>query len=34
MANRVTKDTIIAEVLRMDRTTAAIFMRHGLHCLG
>ncbi|MBB6218739.1 hybrid cluster-associated redox disulfide protein [Anaerosolibacter carboniphilus] len=31
---KVTKDMIIADVLRMDRATAPIFMRHGLHCLG
>ncbi len=31
---KVTKDTVIAEVLTMDRSTATIFMRHGLHCLG
>lgn len=31
---KVTKDTIIAEALNMDRGTAGIFMRHGLHCLG
>lgn len=30
----ITKDMIIADVLRMDRETAPIFMRHGLHCLG
>ncbi len=34
MANKVTKDTIIAEVLRIDRSTATVFMKHGLHCLG
>jgi hypothetical protein len=31
---KITKDMVIAEVLRMDRNTAMIFMRHGLHCLG
>lgn len=31
---KVTKNTIIAEVLKMDRGTASIFMKHGLHCLG
>jgi len=31
---KVTKETIIAEVLKMDTGTAPIFMRHGLHCLG
>lgn len=31
---KITKDTVIAEVLKMDRSTATIFMRHGMHCLG
>ena len=31
---KITKDMIIAEVLQMDRGTAPIFMKHGLHCLG
>ena len=31
---KVTKDTIIADVLRMNRGTAMVFLRHGLHCLG
>ncbi|MBS3995551.1 MAG: DUF1858 domain-containing protein [Alkaliphilus sp.] len=31
---KVTKDMIIADVLRMDKGTVPIFMRHGLHCLG
>ena len=31
---KVTKDMIIAEVLRMDRGIAPVFMKHGLHCLG
>lgn len=31
---KITKDMIIADVLRMDKETAPIFMRHGLHCLG
>ncbi|MFZ5968280.1 MAG: DUF1858 domain-containing protein [Bacillota bacterium] len=31
---KITKDMIIADVLRMDRATAPIFMKHGLHCLG
>lgn len=29
----VNKDNTIAEVLRMDRGTAKIFMDHGMHCL-
>jgi hybrid cluster-associated redox disulfide protein len=31
---KVTKDTIIMDVLMMDRTTAPIFIKHGMHCLG
>ncbi|MDD3766285.1 MAG: DUF1858 domain-containing protein [Eubacteriales bacterium] len=31
---KVTKDTIIADVLRMDRGTAALFMEIGMHCVG
>ena len=31
---RVTLDTIIADVLRMDRGTAPIFMKSGMYCLG
>jgi len=31
---QVSKDMTIAEVLRIDRTTAPIFMRFGMHCLG
>lgn len=31
---QVTKDTTIAEVLTMDRNTAAIFMQFGMHCIG
>lgn len=34
MANQVTSDMIIMDVLRMDRTTAPIFIKHGMHCLG
>lgn len=30
---KVTKDTVIAEVLTMDRRTAIIFIGHGLDCL-
>ena len=30
----ITKDTIIIDVLMMDRTTAPIFIKHGMHCLG
>lgn len=31
---KITKDMIIADVLQMDRGTAPIFVKHGLHCLG
>ncbi|MBZ4646531.1 MAG: hydrid cluster protein-associated redox disulfide domain protein [Clostridia bacterium] len=31
---KVTLDTIISDVLRMDRGTAPIFMKAGMHCLG
>lgn len=30
----ITKQTSIGEVLRMDNTTAPIFMSFGMHCLG
>jgi len=31
---KVTKDMLIADVLRMDRGTAPIFIKYGMHCLG
>ncbi len=31
---KITSDMIIMDVLRMDRTTAPIFMQHGMHCIG
>jgi len=31
---KVTPDMIIADVLKMDRNTAPIFMNSGMHCLG
>ncbi len=31
---KITKDMIIADVLRMDRGTVPIFLNAGLHCLG
>lgn len=31
---KVTKDMIIADVLRMDRNVASIFMEYGMHCIG
>ena len=29
----VTKDTIIGDILDMDKTTAPFFMEMGMHCL-
>lgn len=34
MANQVTKDTIIIDVLRMNEGTAKFFFEIGMHCLG
>ena len=31
---KVTKDTIIMDVLKMDEGTAAFFLAIGMHCLG
>ncbi len=31
---KITKDNIIMDVLMMDRGTAPIFIKHGMHCLG
>jgi len=31
---KVTKDTIILEVLRIDKGTAPFFLEIGMHCLG
>lgn len=31
---KVTADMTIAEVLKMDREVAGVFMKYGLHCLG
>ncbi|NLX70686.1 MAG: DUF1858 domain-containing protein [Clostridiales bacterium] len=31
---QVTKDMTIAQVLQVDRGTASIFLRYGMHCLG
>ncbi len=31
---KVTKDTIILDVLQMDRGTAPFFLEIGMHCLG
>ena len=34
MAQQVTKDTLIIDVLRMDEGTAPFFLEIGMHCLG
>ena len=31
---KITKDTIIGDILDIDSTTAPIFMEIGMHCLG
>jgi hybrid cluster-associated redox disulfide protein len=31
---KVTPDMIIADVLKLDRGTAPIFINNGMHCLG
>ena len=31
---QVTKETIIGDILDMDRTTAPYFLEMGMHCLG
>ncbi len=31
---QVTKDSIIGDILDMDRTTAPFFLEMGMHCLG
>ncbi len=34
MANQITKDTIIMDVLRLNPDTAQFFLEIGMHCLG
>lgn len=34
MANVVTKDTLIGDMLVMDRGIAVILMQSGMHCVG
>ncbi len=34
MAQQITKDTIIGDILEIDSTTAPIFLSIGMHCLG
>jgi len=31
---KITKDTLIGDILDMDNSTAPIFMEMGMHCLG
>ena len=31
---KISKEKIIMDVLMMDRRTAPIFIKHGMHCLG
>ncbi len=31
---KVTADTIIADVLKIDKGTAPIFLKKGMHCIG
>lgn len=31
---KITKDTIIADILSMDKKTARIFLQYGMQCLG
>lgn len=30
----ITKDTLIGDILEMDKTTAPYFLEMGMHCLG
>ena len=34
MENKITKDTIIAEVIRINPNAGEILMSYGMHCLG
>lgn len=34
MANQITKETIIMDVLRLNPETAQFFLEIGMHCLG
>ena len=34
MAEKITKNMIITDALKMDMNTIPIFTKHGLHCLG
>ena len=34
MANKVSKDMIIADLIQIDPNIVAILMRAGLHCIG
>jgi hybrid cluster-associated redox disulfide protein len=34
MATKITKDTIVADVLKINRELASVFMQNGMHCIG
>lgn len=34
MAQKITGDMIVADVLNLDRNSAPIFLQNGMHCLG
>ena len=34
MANEITKDALIGDILDMDKGTAKYFLEMGMHCLG
>lgn len=34
MADKITKDMIIGDILNVDRNLAPILMRAGMHCVG
>ena len=34
MANKITKDMLIADVLKADESLAEVFYEFGMHCLG
>ena len=34
MANQITKDMVIGDVLNLDESTATFFLEMGMHCLG
>ncbi len=34
MSKKITKDMTIAQVLMVERGTASVFMKYGMHCIG